>query len=401
MLPPDITGTELTSDEVMRYARHLSLPELGVEGQRRLKAASVLCVGAGGLGSPLLLYLAAAGVGRIGLVDHDVVDISNLQRQVIHGSGSLGRSKTESASARIRDLNPHCLVERHPGPLNRHNALEILRRYDLVCDGSDNFPTRYLVNDASVIVGIPDVYGSVFRFEGQVSVFNHAGGPNYRDLCPEPPPAGLVPSCVEGGVMGVLPGLIGVLQATEAIKLITGIGTPLSGRLLVVDALTMRFRELRLNPLTGREPIEDLIDYEVFCRPGDDGAGGAAAGSVSPSELQDFLEREMDRLLLMDVRTPAEARQAVIPGAVLVPLADIETGEALSEVRRLASGRRLVVHCQKGQRSLRALSLLRRHGIEGLNLDGGIEAWQRHHRGQPTAGAAAAGSDPSPRGSHG
>ena len=272
MLPPDTTGIALSPDEVARFARHLILPEVGMEGQKRLKASSVLCVGTGGLGSPLLLYLAAAGVGRIGIVDFDVVDHSNLQRQVIHGTSWVGKPKIESAKARILEINPHCQVDLYETALSSENALEIVRPYDIVCDGTDNFPTRYLVNDACVLLGKPNVYGSIFRFEGQATVFNlDAESPNYRDLFPEPPPPGMVPSCAEGGVVGVLPGIIGVIQATEAIKVIAGIGEPLIGRFLIYDALRMKFRELKLRkdpdcPVCGTHPtVTTLIDYEEFC----------------------------------------------------------------------------------------------------------------------------------------
>ncbi len=339
MLPPDTSGVQLSPDEVARFARHLILPEVGMEGQKRLKASAVLCVGTGGLGSPLLLYLAAAGVGRIGIVDFDVVDHSNLQRQVIHGTSWVGKPKIESAKARILEINPHCQVDLYETALTSENALEIVRPYDLVCDGTDNFPTRYLVNDACVLLGKPNVYGSIFRFEGQATVFNlDAESPNYRDLFPEPPPPGMVPSCAEGGVVGVLPGIIGVIQATEAVKIITGIGTTLSGRLLLFDALGMKFRELKLRPNPERPVIDKLIDYQEFC-----GVGGTA----------------------------------VIPGAELIPLDQIESGTAVERVRQLAAGKQLYVHCKLGGRSAKALIALKRHGIEGINVAGGIDAWSQ------------------------
>ena len=361
----------LTPEERGRYARHLMLPELGVEGQERLKASSVLCVGAGGLGSSLLLYLAAAGVGRIGIVDGDVVELSNLQRQVIHGSSSIGVSKAQSAANRIAELNPLCRVEVHERMIDSSNALELIGGYDLVCDGSDNFPTRFLVNDACVLSRRPLVYGSVQRFDGQVSVFNAtADSPNYRDLLPEPPPAGAVPSCSEAGVMGVMPGLIGLLQATEAIKLITGLGRTLDGRLLVVDALTMRFRELTLRRDTARPPIERLIDYRQFCQP-----TVPAMDSISVIELKALLESDASAVALVDVRNPAEAEVATIPGATLIPLAQIESGEALEQIRALAADRRLLVHCKLGGRSARAVDLLMQQGIQATNVTGGIDAW--------------------------
>ena len=381
MLPPDISGVELSPDEIARFARHLILPEVGMEGQKRLKAASVLCVGTGGLGSPLLLYLAAAGVGRLGIVDFDVVDHSNLQRQVIHGTSWVGKPKIESAKARIHEINPHCQVDLFETALTSDNALEIIRPYDIVCDGTDNFPTRYLVNDACVMLGKPNVYGSIFRFEGQASVFNlTAESPNYRDLFPEPPPPGMVPSCAEGGVVGVLPGIIGVIQATEAVKIITGIGTTLSGRLLLFDALKMSFRELKLRPSPERPVIDKLIDYQEFCGVGGSAPGQEEAGaveSISVLELKALLDSSADDVLLLDVRNPPEAEIATIPGAVLVPLDQIESGQATEQVRQLAAGKRLYAHCKLGGRSAKALIALKREGISGINVSGGIDAWSQ------------------------
>ncbi len=380
MLPPDISCIRLSPDEVARFSRHLILPEVGMEGQKRLKAASVLCVGTGGLGSPLLLYLAAAGVGRIGIVDFDVVDTSNLQRQVIHGTSWVGKPKIESAKHRILEINPHCQVDLYETALTSENALAIIEPYDLVCDGTDNFPTRYLVNDACVLLNKPNVYGSIFRFEGQATVFNYQGGPNYRDLFPEPPPPGMVPSCAEGGVVGVLPGIIGVIQATEAVKIITGIGTTLSGRLLLFDALKMSFRELKLRPNPERPVIDGLIDYQEFCGVGGSAPGqeeAAAVPSITVAELQTILDGRVEDFLLLDVRNPNEAEIAVIPGSVLVPLDRIESGEAIEDVRRLAAGRNLYVHCKLGGRSAKALIALGRHGIQGVNVDGGIDAWSQ------------------------
>jgi len=374
------SGVDLSAEERSRYARHLTLPEVGLAGQRRLKAASVLCIGSGGLGSPLLLYLAAAGVGRIGIIDFDVVDSSNLQRQVIHGTATIGWAKTASAEARIHDLNPHCRVEGYATKLTASNALELLKGYDVICDGTDNFPSRYLINDACVLLGKPLIYGSVQGFEGQVSVFNRtADSPHYRDLVPEPPPPGLVPTCAQGGVLGVMPGLIGLLQATEAIKLITGIGMPLDGRLLLVDGLAMRFRELKLQPSQGRPVIDRLIDYERFC--------GVRGAESAPEELADMnsvtvqgLKQRMDAgdaLALIDVRNPAEAEVAVITGAQLIPLAMIENGEALERIRALAAGQPLYVHCKLGGRSAKAVQLLADQGIEAINVQGGIDAWSQ------------------------
>ena len=377
MAGPD-SMPDLTSEERARYARHLTLPQVGLEGQRRIKAASVLCIGSGGLGSPLLLYLAAAGVGRIGIVDFDVVDASNLQRQVIHGSHTVGQTKTASAQARLRDLNPHCHVETHNLRLTADNALALVAAYDLICDGTDNFPSRYLINDACSLLGKPFVYGSVQGFEGQVSVFNlTTSSPNYRDLVPEPPPPGLIPSCAEGGVLGVMPGLIGVLQATEAIKVITGIGKPLDGRLLLVDGLTMRFRELRLAPIPGRAAVEELIDYEAFCGVSDaHSEDPVAMDSISVVELKHRLDAG-EPLALVDVRNPPEAEVAVIPGSELIPLSTIESGEALERIRALASEATLIVHCKLGGRSAKAVQLLQNHGIAAVNVSGGIDAWSR------------------------
>ena len=377
MAGPD-SMPDLTSEERARYARHLTLPQVGLEGQRRIKAASVLCIGSGGLGSPLLLYLAAAGVGRIGIVDFDVVDASNLQRQVIHGSNTVGQTKTASAQARLRDLNPHCHVETHNLRLTADNALTLVSAYDLICDGTDNFPSRYLINDACSLLGKPFVYGSVQGFEGQVSVFNlTTSSPNYRDLVPEPPPPGLIPSCAEGGVLGVMPGLIGVLQATEAIKVITGIGKPLDGRLLLVDGLTMRFRELRLAPIPGRAAVEELIDYEAFCGVSDaHSKDPVAMDSISVVELKHRLDAG-EPLALVDVRNPPEAEVAVIPGAELIPLSTIESGEALERIRALASEATLFVHCKLGGRSAKVVQLLQNHGIAAVNVSGGIDAWSR------------------------
>ena len=361
----------LSADERGRYARHLILPEVGSAGQLRLKSSSVLCVGSGGLGSPLLLYLAAAGVGRIGIVDGDVVELSNLQRQVIHSTSGVGRSKARSAATRIHELNPHCQVDVHEHMLDLDNALDLIGAYDLVCDGTDNFPSRYLINDACVLLGKPLVYGSVQRFDGQVSVFNRTPmSPNYRDLLPEPPPPESVPSCSEAGVMGVMPGLIGLLQATEAIKLITGIGSCLDGRLLVVDALAMRFRELTLRRDADRPPIENLVDYRQFCKP-----TAPAMNSISVIEMKALLESDTSDVALVDVRTPEEAEVASIVGAELIPLALIESGEAVERLRQLSISKTIYVHCKVGGRSAKAVSLLHQNGVEAVNVRGGIDAW--------------------------
>ena len=370
---------DLSAQERGRYARHLTLPEFGVIGQQRLKTAAVLCVGAGGLGSPLLMYLAAAGVGRIGIVDDDRVEVSNLQRQVIHAESGLGQLKTDSAAQRLAGINSHCRVEEHACRLTTANALGLLEGYDLVVDGSDNFPTRYLINDVCALLNRPWVYGSVQRFEGQVSVFNKGPqSPDYRDLVPEPPPPGLVPSCADGGVVGVMPGLIGLLQATETIKVLTGIGTSLDGRLLLVDGLSMRFRELRLQRRPNRPAVTALIDYEAFCSVDASGRheGVSSVGSISVKQLSALLDRG-DELLLIDVRNPSEADVAVIPRSQLIPLATIENGEGIDEIRRLAGQRPIYVHCKLGGRSARAVELLSEHGIEATNVSGGIDAWSQ------------------------
>ena len=368
---------QLSGEEKTRYARHITLPEVGIAGQQRLKAGSVLCIGAGGLGSPLLLYLAAAGVGRIGVVDDDLVEPSNLQRQVIHGTGTVGQAKTSSARSRIKDLNPFCRVEEHGVRLSASNALELVSAYDVVVDGTDNFASRYLINDACVLTKRPFVYGSVQRFEGQVSVFNLGSeSPDYRDLVPEPPPQGLVPSCADGGVMGVMPGLIGLIQAAEVIKLITGIGTPLDGRLLLVDGLSMRFRELTLRRRPSRAPIEKLIDYQAFCTAGDSISGETSnlMKSISVVELKALLDQNQD-LALIDVRNPAEVEVAVIAGSELIPLSTLESEEVIERIQAIAASQTVYVHCKLGGRSAKAVELLASHGIDAVNVEGGIDAW--------------------------
>jgi adenylyltransferase/sulfurtransferase len=381
MLNPNLNEIQLTKDDYERYSRHLILPEVGLEGQKRLKVASVLCIGTGGLGSPLLLYLAAAGIGRIGIVDFDVVDTSNLQRQVIHGTSWVGKPKIESAKNRILEINPHCQVDLYETRLTSENALDIIRPYDIVVDGTDNFPTRYLVNDACVLLNKPNVYGSIFRFEGQATVFNYEGGPNYRDLYPEPPPPGMVPSCAEGGVLGVLCGIIGTLQATETVKIIIGQGNTLSGRLLLYDALNMKFRELKLRPNPVRPVIEKLIDYEQFC-----GIPQAKAqeekqqmemSEITVQELKQLLDSGIDDFVLLDVRNPHEYEIAQIPGAVLIPLSDIENGEGVLKVKELLNGHRLIAHCKSGMRSAKALGILKEAGVDGTNVKGGILAWSK------------------------
>jgi sulfur-carrier protein adenylyltransferase/sulfurtransferase len=381
MLNPNLDEIQLLPEEYARYSRHLILPEVGLEGQKRLKAASVLCVGTGGLGSPLLLYLAAAGVGRLGIVDFDVVDHSNLQRQVIHGTSWVGKPKIESAKNRIHEINPYCQVDLYETALSAENALDIIRPYDIVVDGTDNFPTRYLVNDACVLLDKPNVYGSIFRFEGQATVFNYQGGPNYRDLYPEPPPPGMVPSCAEGGVLGILPGIIGVIQATETVKIILGQGTTLSGRLVLYNALEMKFRELKLRPNPVRPVIEKLIDYEMFCGIPQAKAAEAEQQSMlaemTVTELKQLIDSGADDFVLIDVRNPNEYEIAKIPGAILIPLPDIEQGKGIEQVKAALNGHRLIAHCKMGGRSAKALAILQEAGIEGTNVKGGIQAWSR------------------------
>lgn len=370
---------ELSREEILRYSRHLLIPEVGMDGQRKLKSASVLVVGTGGLGSPVALYLAAAGVGRIGLVDYDVVDYSNLQRQVIHGTAGIGVLKVESARRRMLDLNPDIQVDVYNEPFTSANARRIAESYDLIIDGTDNFPTRYLTNDLCVLTGKPNVYGSIYRFDGQVSVFDAQRGPCYRCLFPEPPPPGLVPSCAEGGVLGVLPGTIGTLQATEALKLLLGIGEPLIGKLLLYNALDMTFEFVRLrkNPnckVCGPNPeVTDLIDYEAFCGvPGHDHDSGSVGGGwdITAPELAERMQHG-NHLRLLDVREPHELQISHIDGATLIPL-----GQLASRLSELDSAEELVVFCKAGTRSARALELLLSAGFRKVkNLQGGINAW--------------------------
>ncbi|NCQ93812.1 MAG: molybdopterin-synthase adenylyltransferase MoeB [Microcystis wesenbergii Mw_QC_B_20070930_S4] len=381
MLNPNLAAIELSKEEVQRYSRHIILPEVGLEGQKKLKAASVLCIGTGGLGSPLLLYLAAAGIGRIGIVDFDIVDSSNLQRQIIHGTSWVGKPKIVSAKDRILEINPYCQVDLYETRISSENALDILAPYDVVIDGTDNFPTRYLTNDACVLLDKPNVYGSIFRFEGQATVFNYQGGPNYRDLYPEPPPPGMVPSCAEGGVLGVLPGVIGTIQATEAIKIILGAPDTLSGRLLLYNAWEMKFRELKLRPNPIRPVIEKLIDYEQFCgipqAQAQEAAEQQKMTEITVVELKELLDSNANDYILIDVRNPNEYQIANIPNSVLIPLPDIENGAAIPKIKELVNGYRLIAHCKMGGRSAKALAILKEAGIEGINVKGGISAWSR------------------------
>jgi adenylyltransferase/sulfurtransferase len=371
-------STKLTHEEVLRYSRHLIMPEVGMEGQLKLKQAKVLLIGAGGLGSPLSLYLAAAGVGKLGIVDFDVVDFTNLQRQIVHSTADVGRPKLDSARDRLSGINPHIEIVTHETALTSANALDLFRDYDIVADGTDNFPTRYLVNDACVLLGKPNVYGSIFRFEGQASIFGAKDGPCYRCLYPEPPPPGLVPSCAEGGVLGILPGLVGVIQATEVVKLILGKGHPLIGRLLLVDALEMKFRELKLRknpdcPICGRNrTIHALIDYEQFCgiHPEPALAPGQSEWEIEPLELKRRMDRG-DEFVLIDVREPHEADICTIPRARLIP-----KGQVPSRLNELNSTDEFVIHCKSGKRSAEIVDFLRKAGFRKVkNLRGGILAW--------------------------
>jgi adenylyltransferase/sulfurtransferase len=366
----------LSNDEILRYSRHLIMPEVGMEGQQKLKAAKVLCIGAGGLGSPLALYLTAAGVGTLGIVDFDIVDYTNLQRQIIHTTNDVGRKKLDSAADKLTAINPFLNLRTFDMKLTSANALDLFREFDIVADGTDNFPTRYLVNDACVLTGKPNVYGSIFRFEGQASVFATEDGPCYRCLYPEPPPPGLVPSCAEGGVLGILPGLIGVIQATETIKLILGQGESLAGRLLLVDALGMKFRELKLRknpdcPVCGtHRTITELIDYDQFCGiRGQEEPAGNDIPAISVEELKKKLDAKAD-VFILDVREPHEYQICNLKG-YLIPVGDLP-----KRVSELDSSREIVAHCKMGGRSAKAVNFLRRAGFTKVyNLTGGILAW--------------------------
>ena len=371
---------ELTNEEILRYSRHLILPEVGLEGQRKLKASKVLMVGTGGLGAPLGLYLAAAGIGKIGIIDFDVVDVTNLQRQVIHGTKDVGRKKIDSAAESMQDINPFLEIEKFETALSSDNALDIIKGYDIVVDGTDNFPTRYLVNDACVLLDKPNCYGSIFRFEGQATVFHYQGGPCYRCLYPEPPPPGLVPSCAEGGVLGILPGIIGVIQATEAVKIILGTGESLSGRLLLYDSLGMKFRELKLRrnpecPVCGDHPtVTKLIDYQQFCGIPQQAAADAAVQGKLPEITPRELKKRLDageQVFVLDVREPHEYDIARIEGSTLIPL-----GQVARRVDELDATANIVVHCKSGMRSAKAQKILKDMGFSRVtNLAGGILRW--------------------------
>jgi adenylyltransferase/sulfurtransferase len=381
-LPPLVEpAAELTVDEIRRYSRHLIIPDVAVSGQKRLKNAKVLCVGAGGLGSPALMYLAAAGVGTLGIVDFDTVDESNLQRQIIHGQSDIGRPKAESAAASVREINPYVNVVIHNTALSNDNVFEIFEQYDLIVDGTDNFATRYMVNDACVLLHKPYVWGSIYRFDGQASVFWADQGPCYRCLYPEPPPPGMVPSCAEGGVLGVLCASIGSIQVTEAIKVITGIGEPLVGRLMVYDALEMAYRKIKVRKdpncaVCGENPtVTSLIDYEDFCGAVSDEASEAIVGStISVNELNEWMKSEKP-IHLVDVREPAEYEIVKIPGSILIPKGDILSGQALAS---LPQDRQIVLYCKTGVRSAEALAAVKNAGFkDAVHVHGGVAAWQR------------------------
>jgi molybdopterin/thiamine biosynthesis adenylyltransferase/rhodanese-related sulfurtransferase len=369
---------QLNNDEIRRYSRHLILPEVGLAGQKKIKAASVLCIGAGGLGSPIAMYLAAAGIGKIGIVDFDTVDFSNLQRQILHTDADVGKSKAESAKETIRGINPHCEVVIHNTRISSENALDLIRPYDIVVDGTDNFPTRYLTNDACVILKKPNVYGSIFRFEGQASVFApHLGGPCYRCLYPEPPPPGMVPSCAEGGVLGVLPGIIGCIQATEILKLAIGKGTSLVGRLLLFNALDMKFRELKLRrdpacPVCGDHPtIKELIDYEVFCGIEPTPADNGNPDEVSVQEMKKALDDPKLGIKVLDIREQFEYDIARVPGVPLLPMSELQ-----NRFTELDPNTQYYLHCKVGSRSLSAVNFLHEQGFKYVkSVKGGIDAW--------------------------
>ena len=369
---------ELNKAEINRYKRHLSLAEIGLKGQKSLKNSSVLCIGSGGLGSPLLTYLASAGVGCLGIVDFDKVEESNLQRQILHSNQSIGKYKTDSAYNRISELNPYCQVKTFNYKLTHNNAIEIFKNFDIICDCTDNFPTKYLINDACYILKKPWVYGSIAKFEGQASVFNlTSNSPNYRDLIPIPPPLSLLPTCVEGGVMGILPGVIGLIQATEVIKIIAEIGTTLDGRLLVFDALQMKFKELNLPANKENKNINKLINYEEFCS--NKGIEVEDASSkiknISAKKLNELIEINCENILILDVREPFEFEMNSIKNSFLFPLKNIEKTNEINKIKEMIKGKQVFVVCESGKRSLKALRKFKEYGIEGTNIDGGIKAW--------------------------
>ncbi len=379
MQAKDSSNTSLSQEELSRYARHLNLPEIGIAGQQRLKAGSVLCAGAGGLGSPILLYLAAAGIGRIGIVDCDKVETSNLQRQVVHSSNCIGEAKTESARNRILEINPNCKVDMYQKRLCNDNILQIISPYDIVCDCTDNFPSKYLINDACVILEKPNIYGAIQQFEGQASVFNlNSNSPNYRDLVPIPPPPNEIPTCAAGGVLGVLPGLIGMIQAIETIKIIANIGEPLNGRILVFDALTMKFRELNLEPNVNTIKADGLINYKEFCglnHKSNYRSSTFTGESISPKNLELIINSGENDFAIVDVRTQKEADASSIRGSELIPLDSIKNGKSIEKLRAISLEKKIYIYCASGKRSKQAINELSKHGIHSINIDGGIQAW--------------------------
>ncbi len=360
---------DLNHDEIARYARHISLKEIGLKGQKKLKASSVICIGTGGLGSPLLLYLAAAGIGHIGIVDFDLVESSNLQRQIIHGNSWIGKSKTSSACSRVHEINPFCKIDIFETLITKENIFEIIKSFDIVCDCTDNFASRYLINDACVILEKPNIYGSIAEFQGQVTVFNlNKKSPNLRDLIPEPPPEELIPSCSQTGVFGILPGLIGVIQATEVIKIITGIGNSLSGRLLVFDALSMKFKELKLTK--NDEGIASIKELDIKkCSQ----KGNSSIKSISIKELKSLINNESNKIQIIDVRERIKYQQSSIPGATSIPLNMIEA--EINNIKKISKTRLIYLYCQSGRRSAKAILKLKEYGIKGINISGGINAW--------------------------
>ncbi len=362
--------SSLSSDELNRYSRHMFLPEIGESGQKKLKSSSVLCIGCGGLGSPLLMYLAAAGIGNIGIIDSDVVESSNLQRQVIHSTDSIKKAKVESAKLRILEINPHTNVDMFNMMLTIDNALRVIKPFDIICDCTDNFESKFIINDASLILNKPNIFGAVSKFEGHSTVFNlNSNSPNLRDLIPEPPPEHLLPSCSEAGVMGILPGLIGIIQATEAIKIITEIGEVLDGRILVFDALKMRFKELKLEKNPNQAPIKELSNSNKV--------KSSSVNNISAKVLKDLLNTESLNLALIDVRTESEAKLGSIQKAILIPLRNIEEGKDIDKIKAISSNKKLYIHCGSGSRSIRAIEILKNHGINAINVKGGIEAWKK------------------------
>ncbi len=372
------SNLKFNSDEIERYSRHILLPEIGEDGQKKLKDSSVLCIGCGGLGSPLLIYLAASGIGRIGIVDSDFVEKSNLQRQIIHSTDSIGKPKTFSAKSRILEINPHCEVEIFNTLLTSKNALGIINKFDIICDCTDNFEARYLINDASSILNKAIIYGAISKFEGQVTVFNLTeNSPNFRDLIPDPPPKDLLPTCSEIGVMGILPGLVGLIQATEAIKIITNIGEPLDGRLLVIDSLKMKFKELRLFKDKERENPKELINYKEFCQKNE--SSKSQVESISVKKLKYLINTNPTKIFLIDVRTKLENRIECIKGSTLIPLDEISKMESIKKLKEISLDKKLYIHCKSGERSKKAILLLKQYGISATNVNGGIEAWEKEN----------------------